>query len=163
MLRRMFLASAAGVTCLPAASKDATLNGRWDLVVPEDARKRVWWVEIKGAETGHASGSFIGAPGGGLDQITDMKVHHGEATWTFSRPARENTKAWKGVYKARVVGDNIEGTLQVEGDPGPVKFHGVRAPKFAPVDRSRLKEARRSSYSMAATSPAGVPSGPMCR
>jgi hypothetical protein len=139
MLRRTFLAASAAVTCLSASPKASNLNGRWDLTVQNDARKRVWWVEIKDAGSGNPKGSFIGAPGGGLDQITDMKIVDGEATWTFSRPARENAKAWKGVYHARVAGDKIEGTLEVDGE-APVKFYGVRAPQFPPVDRSRLKE-----------------------
>jgi hypothetical protein len=141
MLRRTFLAAPAAVSLLPAASGDSELNGRWDITVPGDARKRAWWVEIKGAGTPTPSGSFIGAPGGGLDEITDMKIRNGEATWSFTRPPRREFKGWKGVYTARVNGGKLEGMLQVEGEASPVKFHGVRAPKFPSVDRSRLKES----------------------
>jgi hypothetical protein len=142
MLRRTFAAASAAAACLPAASGDSGLNGRWDLTVPDDARKRAWWVEIKDADTPHPSGSFIGAPGGGLDHITDMKVRNGEATWRFTREPRGDFKGWKGLYKVRLNGDKLEGSLQIEGQDAPVKFFGVRAPKFAPVDRSRLKEGK---------------------
>jgi hypothetical protein len=142
MLRRTFVAASAAVSCLPAASKDSELNGKWDITVPDDARKRVWWIEIKGAGTPNPSGSFIGAPGGGLDEITDMKIRNGEATWSFTRPPRENFKGWKGMYRARLSGGKLEGSLQVEGEATPVKFYGVRAPRFAPVERRRLKEGK---------------------
>lgn len=131
---------AAMVPVLRGAAGDSEFNGRWDITVPGDVRKRAWWLEVKGAGTGSPSGSFIGAPGGGLDQITDMKIENGEIRWSFYRPARNNNKEWKGVYRARLNNGKLEGTLQVEGQGRPVQWHAVRAPKFAPVDRSKLKE-----------------------
>jgi hypothetical protein len=142
MQRRTFLATTAAATLAHAAAKDAALNGRWDITVPGDARKRAWWVEIKGAGTPNPSGSFIGAPGGGLDQITDMKIDNGQAVWSFSRPARNNNKEWKGIYKARLTGDKLEGSMEVQGTGETTKWYGVRAPKWAPVDRSKLKEGK---------------------
>lgn len=142
MQRRIFLASTAAAAVANAASGDAALNGRWDITVPSDARKRAWWVEIKGAGTPSPSGSFIGAPGGGLDQITDMKIDNGEAVWSFYRPARNNNKEWKGIYKARLAGDKLEGSMEVQGTGQITKWYGVRAPKWAPVDRSKLKEGK---------------------
>src|SRR5689334_21508428 len=143
MHRRNFLslAAAAGVAAGagPAQGKAAALNGRWDLTVPGNDRKRAWWLEIKSADTSKPVGSFIGAPGGGLDLINDMTVGaNGEAQWTFSRPARNNTKAWKGVYKVHLEGDKIVGVLEVAGEQ-PQKFSGVRAPKFWQDDASKLK------------------------
>lgn len=128
---------AGAASCLHGA-KASDLNGRWDITVPGNDRKRAWWLEIKGADTSSPSGSFIGAPGGGLDQITDMKITNGEASWSFSRPARGNTKAWKGVYTARLEGGKLAGTFEEEGKP-PQKWSGVRAPKFKREDISKLK------------------------
>lgn len=142
MERRTFLSFTAATMGLSAAAADKALNGRWDLLVPSDQRKRVWWVEINGAETPSPSGSFIGAPGGGLDQITDMKIDNGEARWSFYRPARNNNKEWRGLYKAKVVGDKLEGSMEVQGTGEVTKFHGVRAPKFPKVDMSKLKAGK---------------------
>jgi hypothetical protein len=143
MKRRTFVALAAATPALPGASaKDAALNGRWDITVPGDARKRAWWVEIRGAETAAPSGSFIGAPGGGLDKITDMKVDNGEARWSFYRPARNNNKEWRGLYKARIQGDKLEGSLEIHGTGEVTKWFGVRAPQFKPVDPASMKEGQ---------------------
>jgi hypothetical protein len=137
----LFTIAAAAPCALAAAPKD--LNGRWDLTVPGDDRKRAWWLEIKGADTQHPEGSFIGAPGGGLDIIRDLKVNpDGSATWTFSRPARNNNPEWKGVYKVHLDGSGkLQGTLEATGQPAKA-FTGVRAPKFERVDASKLKPGK---------------------
>jgi hypothetical protein len=140
MNRRTFVVTAGAASCLHGA-KASDLNGRWDITVPENDRKRAWWLEIKGADTSSPSGSFIGAPGGGLDQITDMKVTNGEVRWSFSRPARGNTKAWKGIYTAHLEGGKLEGTFEEEGKPRQ-KWTGVRAPKFKREDISKLKPGK---------------------
>lgn len=142
MQRRLFLSLSAAAAVVKAAPADKALNGRWDITVPGDARKRAWWIEIKGADTPNPTGSFIGAPGGGLDQITDMKIDNGEARWSFYRPARNNNKEWRGNYRAKVVGEKLEGSMQVQGTGQVTKFFGVRAPKFGPVDMSKLKEGK---------------------
>ncbi len=143
MTRRTFVVAMHGAALAYAAetarSGAAALNGRWDLTVPGNAQKRAWWVEIKGADTPHPEGSFIGAPGGGLDLIKDMTVSpSGEATWSFSRPARKNNKGWKGVYHVRLEGDRLVGRVEVQGEPTQ-EFSGVRAPQFPRVDVSKLK------------------------
>ena len=141
MERRTFLAVAASGIAAGAAA-DSALNGRWDLTVPGDTRKRAWWIEIKDAGTGKPSGGFIGAPGGGLDQITDMKIENGVARWTFYRPARGENKEWRGIYEARVVGDKLQGSMKVEGRNESAEFFGVRAPKFPRVDPASLKAGK---------------------
>lgn len=140
MQRRTFVTATAAAISLPAASiKDTELNGRWDITVPGDARKRAWWLEVKGAETSKPGGSFIGAPGGGLDEITDMKIQDGEVRWTFVRPPRRESKGWKGSYRARLNGDKLEGTLTVHGTGETAKWYGVRAPNLASVDVDKLR------------------------
>jgi hypothetical protein len=143
MTRRSFVAVPgtliAAVSLHGVDSRLAALNGRWDLSVPGDDRKRAWWLEIKGADTPSPEGSFIGAPGGGLDVIRDMKVSPtGEAAWTFTRPARNNQQAWKGIYKVHLDGQQLIGTLGVDGRTTQ-QFTGVRAPTFHHEDISKLK------------------------
>ncbi|MBC7926221.1 MAG: DUF1080 domain-containing protein [Bryobacteraceae bacterium] len=144
MQRRTFLslatASAVSHHMSAAPSTSSALNGRWDLTVPNSGRKRAWWLEIKGADTPQATGSFIGAPGGDLDQIPSIKVNpDGSAEWTLTRPTQ--TKPWKGLYKVRLEGDKLTGTLEVEGQAKDV-FTGVRAPKFQRQNASAMKPGK---------------------
>src|SRR5947199_7868201 len=119
MYRRAFLALTASLPCFPVENNPSSLNGRWDLTVPANERKRAWWLEIKGADTPHPSGSFIGAPGGNLDRITNLAVTDGEARWSFG----------KGVYRAHIGNGKLVGVFEDEGK-APVQFYGTRAPKF---------------------------------
>jgi hypothetical protein len=68
-----------------------------------------------------------------------MKVDNGQARWSFYRPARNENKEWRGVYRARIVGERLEGSLEVQGTGQTTKWFGVRAPKFAAVDVRKLK------------------------
>src|SRR5688572_23932114 len=92
------------------ASAPADFNGRWDITVDEQNRKRAWWLEVIGAGTPKLAGSFIGAPGGGLDQLTDLRVDNDELSFSFTRAFRygnEPSKARKGTYRARVVNGKL--------------------------------------------------------
>jgi hypothetical protein len=125
----------------PGASE---FNGRWDITIPGESRSRAWWLEIKGADTGNPTGSFIGAPGGDLNQITDATIQNGELSWSFNnwrKGTGRDAPRRKGVYRARIVNGKLEGTLVVEGDPA-IQWIGARAPQFKPVDFSKLKEGR---------------------
>jgi hypothetical protein len=126
------------VASLPAADKD--FNGRWDITVPENDRRRAWWLEIKGAETGKPTGSFIGAPGGDLDQIKEVSITHGELHFIFRK--QQSGKPWVGHYRARFVNGKLEGTREVEGESTKWAWTGVRAPKFKSVDPKKLKEGK---------------------
>ncbi|MDZ4797476.1 MAG: DUF1080 domain-containing protein [Bryobacteraceae bacterium] len=147
MHRRNFaiIAAAAAVsaplTALAAGPKD--LNGRWDLTVPGNDRKRAWWLEIKGADTASPSGSFVGASGGDCDPIRDIKVNpDGSATFAVRREIRnpkDGVKEWVGTYKVRAAGSSkIEGTAAYPKQ-APQTFSGVRAPKFEQADGSKMK------------------------
>jgi hypothetical protein len=129
----------------PAASS-SDFDGRWDISVNEQNRKRAWWLEVKGAGSPSPSGSFIGAPGGGLDQIADMKVENGELVWSFTRAFRygqgDQSRRRTGTYRAKLVNGKLQGTLSLEGEPDPIQFVGVRAPKFKGVDASKLKPGK---------------------
>jgi hypothetical protein len=130
-------------TVLRAAPAD--FNGRWDITVSEQNRRRAWWLEVTGAGGPKPAGSFIGAPGGGLDELTDLRVSNDELTFSFTRGYRygtADTKTRKGTYRARVVNGKLEGSLDLEGLPEPIRFTGVRAPKFQAVDAGKLKPGK---------------------
>jgi Domain of Unknown Function (DUF1080) len=122
-----------------AAASD--FNGRWDITVQEENRKRAWWLEVTGAETGQPAGSFIGAPGGGLDKLAGARIEKGELTFSFDRKSREG-KEWKGVYRAKLVSGKLDGTFEATGITGPVRWTGVRAPKPQTADLTKLKTGK---------------------
>ena len=144
MERRTFVAVCGALPTGLLAARASDFNGRWDISVPGESRRRAWWLEIKGAETGSVTGSFIGAPGGGLNQITNAKIENGELTWSFDswrKGQGKDAPRRTGVYRARLVNGKLEGTLVVEGDQ-PIKWNAVRAPKFPAVDVSKLKPGK---------------------
>jgi hypothetical protein len=130
--------------CLLAASLFAAapdFNGRWDITVPDNNRKRAWWLEITGAGTPAIAGSFIGAPGGGLDQITDARIEGDELRFSFTKKQRDG-RVWKGEYRARLAGGKLEGTFQADNTTSPLSWTGVRAPSFKQIDPAKLKAER---------------------
>jgi hypothetical protein len=131
MLNRAVLPLLLSVLVIPAAAS-SSFDGKWDLTVPSDERNRAWWLEVRGAGTPSASGSFIGAPGGGLDAIENVRVDAGELRWTIRKPKRVLE------YRARIAGNRLEGTLEEDGKT--TAFHGVRAPKFASADAALYRE-----------------------
>ena len=66
-MRFFLFALIPAAAALLAADKD--LNGRWDIKVLNEPRARVWWLEVEGAGMPAVKGSFVGAPGGGVDVI----------------------------------------------------------------------------------------------
>jgi hypothetical protein len=144
MERRTFIAVCTVAPSVLSAAGDSDFNGRWDISVPGESRRRAWWLEIKGAGSGSITGSFIGAPGGGLNQITNAKVDNGELTWSFDSwrlGQGKDAPRRVGVYRARMAGDKLEGTLTVEGDK-PVTWTAVRAPRFPTTDVSKAKPGK---------------------
>ena len=96
-------------------------------------------VEIKGADTPHPEGSFIGAPGGGLDVIKDMTVSpSGEAAGASAVLPGITTRPGRAFITVRVEGNKLVGRVEVQGEPTQ-EFFGVRAPQFPRVDASKLK------------------------
>jgi hypothetical protein len=144
MERRIFVSLLAASPWALAQSSPEAFNGKWDITIPNESRRRAWWLEIKNAGSGNPGGSFIGAPGGGLNEITDAKIENGVLTWSFDTfrkgPGRDAPK-FKGVYTARLVNGKLEGNLKVEGDPA-INWIGSRAPKFKAVDLGKLKQGK---------------------
>jgi hypothetical protein len=128
------LCAAALVT---AADKD--FNGRWDITVPDNDRARAWWLEIKNAESGKPTGSFISAYSGDLNPINEASVKDGELHVIIRSKSQTNPGSTH--LRARLVNGRLEGTRELaDGQKGPtLKFIGVRAPKFKTVDASKLK------------------------
>jgi hypothetical protein len=127
------------------SSAPGDFNGRWDITVDEQNRRRAWWLEVTGAGTSNLAGSFIGAPGGGLDQLTDLRIVNDELTFSFTRAYRyggADSKPRKGTYRSRVVNGKLHGTLELEGESQAIRFTGVRAPKFERVDVSKLRPGK---------------------
>jgi hypothetical protein len=125
-----------------AADKD--FNGRWDITVNEQAKKRAWWLEIAGAGSPSPSGSFVGAPGGQLDKIPELKIEKGELRFTFKgnydpKPAPPRT----GIYTARIEDGKLHGTFVLEGNNNPVTWVGVRAPKLTAPNPKKLREGEK--------------------
>ena len=122
---------------LGAADKD--FNGRWDITAQNDNRGRAYWLEIKNAESGKPTGSFISAYGGDLNQIDEASVKDGQLHVVIRSKSQKNPGSTH--LKARLVNGRLEGSREfADGQTGPaLKFIGVRAPSFKPVDASKLK------------------------
>jgi hypothetical protein len=118
----LFLAAAA-------FAADSDFNGRWDLTTTT-ARPRGWWVELNGVGTPQANGTFISAYAGDLNKIDSISVDNGEVVWMIKTPDNSKNPA-KFVYRAKLVGGKMQGTMTREGQATGTPFTGVRAPALA--------------------------------
>ncbi len=139
-MRRLF-----GILLLavcPALAADADFNGRWDLTAQTTPRPRAWWVELNGVGTPNANGKFVSAYAGDMNKINTIAVENGELKFTIVQPAGRNGEPSRtNVYRARLAGGKLDGTLTVEGQSAaPVKFTGVRAPVINEKDDGTWKE-----------------------
>lgn len=125
---------------------DSDFNGRWNLTVSgSDPRARAWWLEIEGAGSKKPSGKFVGAPGGQMDEIPEIRVSRGELEFAFEKkyrlgPAELHEKVRRGVYRARIVNDKLVGTFSLDGNVVG-QFTGARAPDIRDRDDSSWKPA----------------------
>lgn len=119
-------------------------NGRWNLAVPNEARSRAWWLEVSGAGSGKLAGRFVGAPGGQMDTVPEIKIEGSELVWVFERNyiGQPKQAASRGVYRARLVDGGLTGHFMVEGKPeSKLEFKGKRAPVIKDVDDGKWKAA----------------------
>jgi hypothetical protein len=134
------------LTTLAAFAGDARFNGRWDLTVVNEPRNRAWWLEINGAETDKPSGKFVTAYGGDMNVIDEISASEGQLQFWIRNKERlqagkKETRAVNRIYKARLVGDKLEGTLDIEGQKRPpVQWSGVRAPVIPDKDDGTWRE-----------------------
>jgi hypothetical protein len=134
MTRRSALMAtmAAGLRAAPS-----DFNGRWNLRVANEPRNRAWWLEVGGADTASPHGRFVGAPGGQMDPIPAIRVDKDELVWEFRRDDG------KRIYRARVAGDSISGSMEVEGRAASrLEFQGKRAPVISDIDDGRWKPGK---------------------
>jgi hypothetical protein len=135
------------LTALAGFSADKDFNGRWNIKVFEEARNRAWWLEVTGAGTPDLRGRFTGAPGGDTEVIPHISIVNGELVFVFERkfkatPNEEKPSA-KGIWRARLTGNELHGTLTVEGQSGPLqKWVGMRAPVITDKDDGAWREGK---------------------
>ncbi len=140
MQHKMLTVLLAAAATLGAADTD--FNGRWNIEVPSETRSRAWWLEVTGAGTPNLKGRFVGAPGGNMDNIPKMAVKRGELRFEFERNyGRGKPKSkQRGIYRARVVQGQLDGTFEVKGHSGTTqKWIGRRAPEIPDKDDGSWK------------------------
>lgn len=129
-----------------AWAADARFNGRWDITIVNDSG-RGWWLEITGAETDKPAGKFVTAFNGDMNVIQEISIKPGELIfgWVHTERPRDGQpeRTRHLVYKARLAGDKLEGTFEVEGDRRPpLKWIGVRAPVIPDKDDGTWREGK---------------------
>ena len=130
-----------------AFAGDPRLNGRWD-ITPDSKPPRGLWLELTGADTASPGGKFVTAYNGDMNVIQEISINGDQLMFAFTptvrpRPGETPRKPDHLVYKARLVGDRLEGTFEVEGRNRPVvKWIGVRAPVIPDKDDGSWKEGK---------------------
>jgi len=107
---------------LLALAGDVDFNGRWDIQLLKENPDKAWWLEVSGAGTPNLKGSFIGFPGGDLNEIKDLKIEDHQLVFSF-----EN-KDGKRDYHVKIAGGHLTG--EMTGPGGPISFTGFRAPNI---------------------------------
>jgi len=110
----------------PAFAGDEQFNGRWDINPLHEPRHRAWWLEVSGGGTSALKGRFVGFPGGNTNDIPQMSIGGGELTFRWDNNNQHQ------VYRARLVGDKLEGTF--EAGQQKLQWIGVRAPALPDKD-----------------------------
>ncbi len=134
----LFLACACGA----AFGAKAQFNGYWDITVHDDKHPRAWWLKIEGADTVNPKGDFISAFAGNLNPIEEISVKDNEVVFGFHPPGTNSEPGPRHlVYRARLVGEKLEGTFETEGqNRPPVTWTGVRAPVIKDKDDGSWKD-----------------------
>lgn len=115
-----------GLLALPLLAGDSDFNGRWNLTVTgSNPRARAWWLEVDGAGTKNLKGRFVGAPGGQVDPIPEIRIDKGELEFVFERNYQGPKQ--RGIYRARIQNNTLSGTFSLDGNIVD-QFTGVRAP-----------------------------------
>ena len=145
-LKLLFAVTAllAFIALTPAAqASDQDFNGRWDIQVnakPGDFAQftttAAWWLQVTGAGTPEMKIQFVGAPDGGVDDITIAKIQNGVLHFTWvERPRRPgvtpNPKD-RAEYTVKYVNGRLQGTMTSPStNPATtLTFTGHRAPKI---------------------------------
>jgi hypothetical protein len=129
------------LSALPLIAADADFNGRWDITVHTQPRPRAWWVELTGVGSPKPAGKFVSAYGGDMNTLDTIGVEGGELRFTILNPAR-NGSGPAPVYRARLSGGKLEGTVTPGGGAAPLQWTGVRAPVIADKDDGSWQEGK---------------------
>lgn len=124
MISRLLLAA---TLTLSLQAADTDYNGRWNIHV-NTPRGRVWWLEVSGAGTGQLRGSFVGAPGGQVDPVSDIRIANGELFFSLKQHS----------FKARYENGRLSGSRI---SPDPLAFTATRAPELKDTDDGTWKPA----------------------
>lgn len=128
---------ASSLTAAPA-----DFNGRWNIKL-DHPRQRVWWLEVNGAGTPRMSGWFVGAPGGQVDKIENLRMDGERLVFSFMR--KRDDKPLELVYSARIEGGVLQGEFveSVGGAAKPaLKWTGYRAPVIKDLDDGSWVEGK---------------------
>src|SRR6185369_17154564 len=100
-----------------SSAADHDYDGRWDITAIQQ-RPRAWWAELTGVGTPNAAGKFVSAYAGDMNKINEISVENGELKFVIAPPTGA-----KYVYRAKLVGGKLEGTMIREGQTAdPTKF-----------------------------------------
>lgn len=117
-----------------AFAGDSEYNGRWDITVAGPTA-RAWWVELNGVGTPNATGKFVSAYNGDMNNIDSIAVENGELKFIIIQPQYRDRPSRTMVYRANLVGGKLEGTMQTDSQNAPpLKWTGVRAPVIPDKD-----------------------------
>lgn len=134
---RVFFALMMLVQALPVMA-NPKMNGRWDIEVANEPRRRAWWLELEGAGTPQARGKFVSAYGGDMNIIDVVKVDGDKLRFEF-KPKSGGLL----VYQCRLAGDRlVDGTLEENGKPKPQKWTGFRSPAIKDKDDGSWKKGK---------------------
>lgn len=130
--------------CTAALAADADFNGRWDITIPN--APRAGWLAVEGAGTAAPRVRFVSAYGGDLNVADEVSVQRGELIFGFRYTQRrapdQPPVAVHSIYRARLQGDRLVGTSEIEGaGQAPSRWTGVRAPEIADKDDGTWREA----------------------
>ncbi|HUQ92055.1 MAG TPA: DUF1080 domain-containing protein [Bryobacteraceae bacterium] len=116
---------------------NAKFNGAWDITVNGEPRRRAWWLGLEGADTPNPRGTFISAYGGDLNVIEEISIRGNDLTFGF-KPRNGGHL----VYKAKLAGNRLEGTFEVDGKPRGITWTGVRAPVIKDKEDGSWKKGK---------------------
>jgi len=134
-----------------ALAADSPFDGRWLITGKNGGPPRANWVEIKGAGTSSASGSYVSAYNGDRNPINEIKIEGSDLVYVIITPEVKprTTKQGKDVpgrpsqrlvYRAKLVDGKLDGSTTVEGGSRPpVVWTGVRAPVLPEKDDGSWK------------------------
>lgn len=124
---------------------DASFAGRWDI----ESEGSAWWLEVKETGAERASIKLIAGNlgiGGGLE-LPDATVRNGELQFSQERAYRVaaggERRRMKALWRAKLIDDQLRGTLEFEGQTiPPIHWTGRRSPVIRETDDGSWRESK---------------------